>query len=420
MSKKEIEEIKDEEESEDTELEDEEIDEDEEDAKEELKSFIQKETFDASDKALDAKLDAIADSLVSKFFDGVEKQRSKAINTKEVKSDTKQEQVRKWFSALLSRDVAALKAYEKDYLRTDDNAQGGFLVPTPLVAEINRFTTEYGVARREMRYLPFSGPGNSRQIPALLSSIGLYWTDQGAAKSSTKPTFKLVTQTLKKLAAIVPMTEEVLEDSAVDIIRLLGELFGEAIAEEEDRVFLAGDTGDGDPFMGVINAVGAVTTDLGAGETAEDVTADNLNDMIYAIPAAARKGAKFFLNSTVFSALQQLQTDDGHYIVQQPTGEKPGTIWNYPYELVDVLPDSTTAAGQNPFMFFANLGRTCVYGDKGGMRVKLLEEGIVSSAESSPSDLNLATQDMVALRVVKRVGYVPVLPAGISVLRTGT
>ena len=253
----------------------------------------------------------------------------------------------------------------------------------------------------------------------MLSSVSVFWVNEAGVKPSTKPTFKLVPQVLKKIAAIVPMTEEILDDSAIDIIRLLGELFGEAIALEEDRVFLNGDIGAGDPFDGVLRATGVIPVEGPA--DIDDLTADHLLDMIYAVPRMIRNKGKFYLNSTIFAILQKLKADtSGVYIVQNPVGNQPGTIWNRPYELVDVLPDDSVAGDEEPVMFYTDLSKTCVYGDKQGIRVKLLDQAIVQSAEESPSDLNLATQDMVAFRIVKRVGYVPVLPQGISVLTLNT
>jgi len=45
---------------------------------------------------------------------------------------------------------------------------------------------------------------------------------------------------LKKLAAIVPMTEELLEDTGINLTSLVGELIAEEVAKAEDTQFLAG------------------------------------------------------------------------------------------------------------------------------------------------------------------------------------
>lgn len=401
----------------------------EEEVKENLKNFIQSETKSASAKALDAKLDKMAEELVSKFYAGVEAQRKAAIKgVKTQKNLSDQEVVRKWFNALMIRDISTLKAIEKDYINTDDNEEGGYLVPPMLVAEVARFTEQYGVSRRDMRYMPFSGAGNSRKIPTLLSSVQAFWVDQAGKKPGTQPKFSLVEQTLKKLAAICPMTEEILEDSAIDIIRLLGELFGEAVAREEDRVFLTGDataTPEADPFNGIVNIVGTREVLVGAvspdAEGFGNLLADALNRAKFAVPTQVRNNGKFYMNSAFFSILQRTKDERGNYIIQSPTADSEGyKIWQRPIELVDVLPSDIAAEEGTPVAFYSDLSKTCVYGDKAGLRVKYLTEATITSAGESPSSINLAEQDMVALRIVKRTGYAPLLPSGIAVVRLGS
>jgi HK97 family phage major capsid protein len=385
--------------------------------KEGLKSFIRSETT----KSLEKELDKISDGLVKKFFDGVSEQRAKLLDSKanEGKKRDDQTLTKQWFLSLLHKDYAGMREVMKSYMGEEGQPeQGENLVPTPLLAEVYKFTEEYGISRRDMRYLPFDGAGNVRDIPALLTSVTAYWVGKGMPKPSTKPTFTLVHQTLEKLAAIVPMTEEILEDAAINIIALLGELFGTAISREEDRVFLNGSIALGDPYDGVIRALGVIPVPMAVSDIF-GLTADDLNNMLYVVPSIIRATGKFYMHPTVFSIVQQLKAIDGHYIWQQPAGDKPATIWNRPYELSDVLPDNTVIGEGEPVLFYTDLSKTCVYGDKKGLRIKLLEEGIVSSTDESPTDLNLATQDMVAFRVSKRVGYVPVLPAGISVLVLG-
>jgi HK97 family phage major capsid protein len=301
-----------------------------------------------------------------------------------------------------------------------DPEQGSYLVPELLLAEVYRFVSEAGIARRDMRYLPFSGPGNERWIPMLLQSVVVGWVDHAGVKPKSKPYIGRVKQVLEKLAVIVPMTEEIVEDAAIDIVSFVGQLIGEAFAIEEDRVFLAGSIAGGDPFNGVINAAGTVPVPLGGA----GLTPDFLNAAIYAIPTPARRGAKFYMNPADFATVQTFRVDVlapgdglGAYLVQQPTGEKPASIWNYPIVLTDELPASATVAGGDPFMFFGNLAATCVYGDKLGLRIKMLDQASIRIDDADPTagNINLAEHDMIAIRAHKRVGYVPVLPQGIAV-----
>jgi HK97 family phage major capsid protein len=348
-----------------------------------------------------------------------------------------------WVKAMLKKESKKMKELEAELkaeyywpahvLHTGGNdnidegvdTQGGYLIPELLLAEVQRFVYEYGIARRDMRYLPFSGPGNERRIPTLATSVVVSWIDEGETKPKTKPVFDEVKQTLKKLAGIVIMTEEIIEDSAIDLIALCGQLFGEAIAEEEDRVFLAGDIGAGDPYDGVLNAAGVVPVPLPAGDMAAQITPDNVLQALYSIPTPARKGAKIYMNPSIFAVIRAYRADAvvaadraGNYLVQSPTEMGKWMLWGHEVVESDVLPEvSDVTLPDTPFAFVANLQKTCVYGDKLGMRVKLLDQASVYDTDGTL--LNLAERDLLALRVHKRVGYVPVLPAGIAVIQSG-
>lgn len=359
------------------------------------------------------KFDAIAEQIVKKFQTGAEDMRAKALETGAKKVEG-QENTRAFMKALIAGDKIAAKALTTSTSGEDpDDSQAGLLIPTELRNEVLRIAeNQYGLARRDMFYLPFSGPGNSRTIPTLGTSVSVFWTGEGAKKKSTQPKFNLVTQTLKKLAAIVPMTEEILEDSLINLNTLLGQLFAEAIAKEEDIQFFAG---TGSPWTGLLNTAGLNSVTQASGD-ATQITADDLLDMIDATPSGALNGAKFYMHRTVFSQLRKLKTTDGIYIVQSPTGTTPGTIWNYPYELSDAFPALADVSTGEAYVLFGNLKQGAIFGDKQSIRIKLLDQATISDTDDE-TVINLAEQDMVALRIVERVGYVVALATAMTVLK---
>ena len=312
-----------------------------------------------------------------------------------------------------------------DAMTTDSDSSGGILVPELLLAEIQHCIKDNGLARQMMRYLPFSGPGNTRRLPKETGSISVSWVDELGKKPVSSLVLDEVIQQLKKIAVITVMSDELIEDSAIDLVSYCAKRIGEAIAEEEDRVFFAGDTLAGDPFDGVINTTGVVDVPMGAGLTVADITPSDLLKMIYAIPKSGRKGAAFYVHSDIMFNLQALRLDLltasdglGGYLMQQPiTSGQPPTIWGHPVYTLDVLPDGETATESTPFAIFANLERTCVYGDKAQLRIKLLDQATIEDAEGN--SINLAQHDAQALRVYRRVGFVCTLPECISVISTG-
>jgi len=326
-----------------------------------------------------------------------------------------------WCIALRDQDLVKMKALTT---ADDDTPKAGYTVPTELYNEIIRLMQGdpvYGIARKEMRYLPFSGPGNTRDITTLASSVTMYWTDEKAAKTSSQPVFGRVQQILKKLTAIVPMTEEILEDTAINLPGLIAELVAEKTAQEEDEQFF---NGTGAPWTGICNNGSVTFQTMGAGLGFSDIDADDLLDMQDAGLVGAHAGAKYYMHRTIFSYVRKLRETvlvagdrEGAYIYQRPQGEIPATIWDYPFELVEGMPDKNDNAANKGFVIFGNLKKYAILGDKGGMKVKLLTEAVIVDTDGQTT-LNLATQDAIAYRFVQRVGYVLPLPTAIVVLRT--
>ena len=381
-----------------------------------VKSLLSKTAEESMNKVVEK----LADGLIAKFMDGVKEGRKEAIDSG-VEKGKGQENTRKFMKALINGDKIGAKAISTSLNGADpDDSNAGVLIPVELKNEVLRIAqTQFGLARRDMFYLPFSGPGNSRTIPTLGTSVSVFWTGEGAKKRSTQPKFSLVTQTLKKLAAIVPMTEEILEDSLIDINALLGQLFAEAIAKEEDIQFFMG---TGSPWTGILN-LGTVNIVNQASGDASQVTIDDLIDMEDATPTGALNGSKYYFHRTILSVLRKLKNLNGDYILIPSANGKPGTLNGYPYETSDAFPALNDIGTGDAFILFGNLKQGAIFGDKQQIRVKLLDQATVGdsngtdSGSEDQSSINLAEQDMVALRIVERVGYTPALAKAMTVLK---
>ena len=376
---------------------------------------------DSVKSTIEKKVEAMSDDLVAKFMAGIAEQRKNA--TDENKEITKGEMdTRLFMKSLFDGATVELREHEgqraKAWDTTTEGGKAGYLVPDELRAEILRIAEkQYGLARREMLYLPFSGPGNSRTIPTLASTISVTWTDEKVAKTSSQPTFGLVTQTLKKLAVIIPMSEEILEDSAINLTQLIGELVAEAISKEEDLQFFVG---TGAPWTGVLNNGSVNVVTMGVGDTSFlDVDADDLLDMQDSTPGGAMTGAKYYMNRSIFNVLRKLKDSDGNPIFQKATESTPAMIWDHPYELSDAFPAKGDTAEDTAFILFGNLRQGAVFGDKQQIRVKLLDQATITDTDGETT-INLAEQDMIGLRFVERVGYVVSLPTALTILKTNT
>ncbi|HUX56319.1 MAG TPA: phage major capsid protein [Bacteroidales bacterium] len=352
-------------------------------------------------------------------------------------SNQEVELTKKWVKTFLQKKDPTPIALElkqfTDYMNIADGESGGYLVPELLANEINHFVEQGGVARREMRYMPFNGAGSSRVLPTESAGITVQWLDEGESKPLSNIEVGKVTQTLKKVAAIAVLTEELAEDSGVDLIAYLAQRIGEAILTAEDDQFFAG---TGTPWTGILNTAGVVNLSLAPGVGPLTMRPESLLALINSVPSGAMAGGKFYMHRQVWAAICARRADavaegdtKGSYLVQFPGQGTPPTIWGYPVVTVEALPSLADLGyasdpdnpgdcdPDEPFLIFANLQKTCVYGDKNALRVKLLDQATL--VDENEHEISLAQSDMLAVRVHKRVGYCTVLPAGIAVLSSG-
>lgn len=361
-------------------------------------------------KHVAAKVDEMSTKMAEKFMEGAKAQRAKILSG-EAKPANDQSETRMWVKALLTGDHTKAAQFNEDA----DNARGGYLVPPQLMAEVLRIIpTGYGVARSDMTYLPFSGPGNERKIPTLASGITATWTGEGVAKTGTNPTFGLVTQTLKKLACIIPFTEEILEDSAINLTQLVATLFAEAVAKEEDIQFFMG---TGSPWTGILMN-GDVNSVPFSGSFETTALSDALLDMQYATPSGALAGAKYYMHRQFLGMVRKLKsTVTGAYIFQDAVGNAPASLLGYPVQLCEAFP--TTTDYDNGYsggaIGFGNLKVAAYLGDKQQIRAKLLDQATITDGDGT-TVINLAEQDMLALRLEERVGYVVAVPKAFTIL----
>lgn len=372
------------------------------------------------------KMETLSDDLAKKYADKIRVKRSKAVDTGEKKVEAGRSATRDFLKALVNGDRKALNEMERKtttFNQATDDARGGYTVPDELRAEVLRIAElQYGICRRDFQYLPFSGPGDTRKIPTLASSITVSWTGEGVAKNGTNGTFGLVTQTLKKLTAIVPFTEELMEDTAINLTQLIAQLFAEAVAKEEDAQFLYG---TGSPWTGILNNGSVAGVALGTGLGVSSISFEKLVDMQDECPSGALAGAKYYMNRTIYSYLRKARADavsasDGKgMFLLPPTKRDIEDILGYPIELSDAMPDKTLTGADEPFVIFGNLKLAAIFGDKQQIRAKLLDQATITDGDGTTA-INLAEQDMLALRLEERVGYVLALPEAVVVLSTGS
>ncbi len=317
----------------------------------------------------------------------------------------------KFLKALSGGDVQTLRSMDQiervnKNLTEGNTTAGGFLVPDEFMMEVQRLVPDYGVIRRNVRIIPMRF--DTINIPASgTTENSAIWTAEGAQILQTDPTFRQLTLTINKLAALPVLSNELLADADIPIIQYLADIISSSFASEEDN---QGFNGTGSPFVGLLSATGVPTTPLASGTAMTMLSYPELVKMTTNIYSNATAGAKFYFHRSMLGHMRSRISTTGQPILAPNQNELAG----FPFEAAERLPSTSHASanvGTFPFAIFGNLSRAMAMGERGSMTMKIGEEGTVAGN-------NLFEKDMICLRVIERVALGVLLPSAYTRLTT--
>ncbi len=307
------------------------------------------------------------------------------------KMHTSRQKSADYLKALYEGDMAQAKA-----MSVGTNADGGFLAPDYFASEVVRVAQKYGLVRRLAR--PWTMEGKTEKIPTA-DNVVAYRVNEKAAATASQPTLGQVTLTAKKLVAMIPVSNELLEDSSVNLVDLLTLLAGEALAKKEDDWGING-LGAGE---GIFQTSGVPIVTMGSGDTTyAKADFNDLLDVMNLMDENALNNARWLMSFSVFNAFRKIQDTTGEPILQNPGGGQPATLWNFPVEFSPIMPktaDGSQAAKK--FLTLANLDYM-MFGDRKQVTVEVSKEATITDTDGSTA-LNLFERDMSAVRVIERV-----------------
>lgn len=192
-------------------------------------------------------------------------------------------------------------------------SDGGFLVQTDFSQEIlgNIFDSNE-VLKRITRYT-VSSSANGIKIPACdetsradgsrAGGVQGFWTAEAAEKEKSKPKFRQMELSLKKMVVLVYATDELLQDS-----QALGKFITEAARREINFKLTDGiinGTGAGQP-LGILSSGCLVSVAKEAGQTKETVMAENIMKMYSRHHVTDPSKCVWLINRNVIPQLHQM------------------------------------------------------------------------------------------------------------------
>ncbi|MCZ0823705.1 phage major capsid protein [Dickeya solani] len=268
------------------------------------------------------------------------------------------------FDKFLRHGFGELSAEERQAIKelraqgTSPEAKGGYTVPTQMLNKIVDSMKAYG------------GIASVAQILNTSNGQDITWsTSDGTAEegellgenteaSEEDATFGTAILGAKKLSSkIIRVSNELLQDSGVDIEAYLASRIGQRIGRGEAKYLVQG-TGAGTPVQpkGLVASVtGTVNT-----AAAATFTWQEMNKLKHAIDPAYRGGPKFrwaFNDSTLQVVEEMVDGQNRPLWLPDVAGGTPATILNIPY-VIDQAIDS--AAAGKKFAFLGDFDRFIV------------------------------------------------------------
>lgn len=195
------------------------------------------------------------------------------------------------------------------YGSESSGADGGFAVPPEFRTMIWEKVT--GTPSLMSRCTPMETAGNSLTIPKdettpwdNASGVQVYWTGEADQVTQTKPELETANLRLNKLMALVPMTEELMEDAPGLESWLRSKLPTKMVAKINTAIVRG--TGAGQP-KGIINSDSIITVTKEVSQDAASVLMPNINNMWNRLFADLRSNAIWLINQEVEPQLEGMQ-----------------------------------------------------------------------------------------------------------------
>jgi len=250
-------------------------------------------------------------------------------------------------------------------------SDGGFLVQQDFVTELLKRTYETGILASKVKKIPISTNANGLKINAIdedsrangsrWGGVQTYWEGEADELTASKPKFRQMELSLKKLTGLCYATDELLQDAAA-LEAVIRQAFAEEFGFKIDDAILTG-TGEGEP-LGILNGGSLVTVTKEANQT-DIITVENLIKMWNRLWSRSRSNAVWYINQELEPYLYTLKIGDKPvYVPAGGLSEKPyGTLFGRP-----VVPlEQCSAAGEVGDIILADVGQYLLI-DKGGVK----------------------------------------------------
>ncbi len=211
-------------------------------------------------------------------------------------------------------------------LQIGSDSEGGYLVPDEFERTLVEALLEENIFRKLAKVITTAS--GDKKIPVVATKGTASWVDEEGAIPESDDSFGQVSIGAYKLATMIKVSEELLNDSIFNLESYIAKEFARRIGTKEEEAFFIGD-GTGKP-TGIFNATGGAQLGVTAA-SATAITVDEVMDLFFSLKSPYRKNATFVMNDATVKAIRKLKDGNGQYLwTPSLTAGTPDTILTRP------------------------------------------------------------------------------------------
>ncbi|MBN8431814.1 phage major capsid protein [Microbulbifer salipaludis] len=247
-------------------------------------------------------------------------------------------------------------------LTVGTDSEGGYTVPESWSNMLIQSLADNVVMRSICTVI---GTGEDRNLPLVADNGAAGWVGEGGPYPESDPAFAGAILKAWKLGRITKVSEELLQDSAVNVEAEIARIFGVTFGTAEEAGFIVGDGIDKPTGVTVTGQVGKTAA------SATAITYDEIVDLIHSVRAVYRSNGSFLVKDATMGMLRKLKSTDGIPLWQPSVAAgAPDTFLGHKVYTSEAMPAVATG---NKSIAFGDFKQYYI-ADRGGIVMQRLNE----------------------------------------------
>lgn len=270
-----------------------------------------------------------------------------------------------------------------------DNLSGA--VPTEIAKDVIKNVIDQASILRVCKHENMSS--DKKTLPKLTESGSASWVGEGEAINTTLPKFEYPQLKACKLAIIVPVTKEKINDTIVNVMEEVKQAMADAFSTAIDEAMIFGKNS---PFdTNLITAIGTQKI------TATNSLDDDISNAMGLVEDNKYNCNNILMGTTQKRVLRKLSNDSSYKGAISLT-----SAYDTPIEFVRNWDDSKALTITGDFT-------KAIVGTREGMEYEILKEATIVSGDET---INLAQRDMIAIKATIRLGFLVAEPKAFAMV----